>query len=265
MMHRTLLLLALALTLATALPGFAQDEADVDACVRDAAENAGWVLPWTLAEALELRTELDEIIQRCSDAETGEADEGGEEAAPAPSAAEDGIPRTMYVRTSARRVNLRSSPTTTAPVVATLAHGAPVEVLTSVRGGEFAGSKRWFLTHIDNNPAWIHSALLSETRPAPRAQAQQRVQEQPAPDAGDQGCLGYWLSSGGRTRVPGDDGHDTCWQYEAATTQCETWSSYESIERGAKSPGTGWFHGGLVNDGGRLCILWLLNPVEVVP
>ena len=107
--------------------------------------------------------------------------------------------------------------------------------------------------------------MLSETRPAPRAQAQQRVQEQPAPDAGDQGCLGYWLSSGGRTRVPGDDGHDTCWQYEAATTQCETWSSYESIERGAKSPGTGWFHGGLVNDGGRLCILWLLNPVEVAP
>ena len=100
-MHRTLLLLALALTLATALPGFAQDEADVDACVKAASEAAGWVLPWTLAEALELRTELDEIIQRCSDAETGEADEGGEEAAPAPSAAEDDIPRTMYVRTSA--------------------------------------------------------------------------------------------------------------------------------------------------------------------
>ena len=260
-MRGTLLLLTLALTIA--LPGAAQE--DADACVKAASEAAGWVLPWTLAEAIELRTELDEIIQRCSDAETGEADEGGEEAAPAPSAAEDDIPRTMYVRTSARRVNLRSSPTTAAPVVATLAHGAPVEVLTSVRGEEFAGSKRWFLTRIDNNPAWIHSALLSETRPAPRAQAQAQVREQAAPDAGQEGCLDYWLSSGGRTRVPGDEGRETCWQYEAAHSQCDEWTDLESIESRAKSPGTGWFNGGLVNDGGRLCILWLLNPVEVAP
>ena len=48
-------------------------------------------------------------------------------------------------------------------------------------------------------------------------------------------------------------------QYEVARSRCDEWSNLESIERGAQSPGTGWFNGG------RLCILWLLNPVEVAP
>ena len=54
-------------------------------------------------------------------------------------------------------------------------------------------------------------------------------------------------------------------QYEVGRSRCDNRGDQESIESGAKSPGTGWFNGGLVNDGGRLCILWLLNPVEVAP
>ena len=47
--------------------------------------------------------------------------------------------------------------------------------------------------------------------------------------------------------------------------RCDEWADLESIKSRAQSPGTGWFNGGLVNDGGRLCILWLHNPVEVAP
>ena len=52
-------------------------------------------------------------------------------------------------------------------------------------------------------------------------------------------------------------------QYGVGRSRCDEWADLESIESRAKSPGTGWFNGGLVNDGGRLCILWLLNLVEV--
>ena len=148
-MRKLLLLFALALTLIAALSVSAQagdpDKAAADACVKAASEAAVWLLPWTLAEALDLRDTLNEIIAQCS---------------PAPA---------LYINSpGAGGANIRSRPRLYAEIVANIPHGEPVKVLDEVKGDEFGGSTLWFrLTE-----GYVHSLLVSESEPLSVAPAQ---------------------------------------------------------------------------------------------
>src|SRR5690606_20495486 len=67
------------------------------------------------------------------------------------------------------RINVRAEASTTSKVVATLAPGAEVNVLREVRGTTVSGSRIWYEVVLDDGEvAYIHSSLLSRTRPVVR-------------------------------------------------------------------------------------------------
>ncbi len=146
---RKLLLAVLALMLLAVLSVAAQEEdaekARADACVKATTETASWLVPWTLAEALDLRDVLNGIIAKCS---------------PTPK---------LYINSpGAGQVNARSAPELAAEIVANLPHGAPVVVVNEVEGDEFGGSTLWFRLA----EGYVHSLLVSESEPPSTAPAQ---------------------------------------------------------------------------------------------
>ena len=149
LMQKALILIVLATLLASSLSGLAQDAEtdateDADACVAAAVEDL--VLPQTLDELLTLRDALDEVIAQCSPSQT------------------------MYINSpGAGRANVRSAPELSAEIVAKLIHGESVEVHGEVEGDEFGGSASWFELRVDDEEAYVHSQLLSETEPVPVA------------------------------------------------------------------------------------------------
>ena len=240
-MHKLMIWAVLSLTFCAVLTAVAQEGDgvdDADACV--AGTMTEWSLPQTLEEVIALRETLDEIIEQCTAVPT-----------PAPSEMES---RTMYVNTGAGQINMRSAPRLNATVVTKVAHGTPVESLGEVEGDEFRDSTSWHHVRAEDEEGYVHSLLLGETEPGLFQQTTQA-----------QGCSATWHRSGGRTLVKGDDGHDICWQYQEAKAHCPNWGNSKSVADASRTPGIGWYRGGLVRDGDRACILWLLNPVEVRP
>ena len=156
----------LILMLSTVLTGAAQDAneaVDADACV--AAAVADWSLPQTLAEALDLQEALDELIAECGgevvavDETEGVADELSD--------ADGDLPRTMYVSSRVPRINVRREPSTDSTIVSTLAFASSVEVSARVEGESYQDNVIWFRVQSGGADAYIHSLLLSETKPAP--------------------------------------------------------------------------------------------------
>ncbi|MCE2488907.1 MAG: SH3 domain-containing protein [Anaerolineae bacterium] len=150
-MRKLMMLAVLVLLVTSALVGVAQDGEEAgDVCVADAAE--GWTLPQTLTEALALRAALAEVIEQCTPVPT-----------PMPPVTESTV--TMYVNSGAGQVNMRRAPRLNADLVAKVAHGEAVESLDEVEGDDFRGSTRWHLVSVEGDEGYIHSLLLSETRP----------------------------------------------------------------------------------------------------
>ena len=175
----------LILMLSTILTGAAQDAneaVDADACV--VAAVADWSLPQTLAEALDLQEALDELIAECG-AEVVAVDET-EGVADEMSDADGDLPRTMYVSSRVSRINVRREPSTDSTIVSTLAFASSVEVSARVEGESYQDNVIWFRVQSGGADAYIHSLLLSETKPAPlptpvplpRAVPQQQQQQQ---------------------------------------------------------------------------------------
>ncbi len=153
-MQKALIVIVLSTLLASSLSGLAQDEnadtAGVDHCVATAVED--WSLPQTLDELIALRDAVEDLIAQCKEA-------GTEEHSNADSS------QTLYVNTSAGQVNMRSAPQLSASVVARIAHGDPVESLGEANGDEFGDSTTWYHVRVEDGEGYIHSLLLSATRP----------------------------------------------------------------------------------------------------
>lgn len=157
--HRLMIWAVLPLMFCAVLPAVAQKAAavdDADTCVADAVTD--WSLPQTLAEALALREALDEVIEQCTPV-------------PIPTTPASESTTTMYVNSGAGQVNMRRAPRLRADVVAKVAHGESVASLDEVEGDDFRGSTRWHLVSVDDHEGYIHSLLLSETRPGSRSLA----------------------------------------------------------------------------------------------
>ncbi len=90
-------------------------------------------------------------------------------------------PVTYYV-TGGQAINVRAEPSTTASVVTRLAPGSEARVVGQVRGDAVGGSDQWYEVETGSGWAYIHSSLLSRTRPVPAAPVQQAI-VQPAPQS----------------------------------------------------------------------------------
>jgi hypothetical protein len=101
------------------------------------------------------------------------------------------VPETYYTTQNA---NARSCPRTTCARVMTIQAGTAVSVIDTENGEAVSGSTTWMHVLYDGREMYIHSSLLSTTRPQPRptsppSQGQQppaeqptQVQQQPSPE-----------------------------------------------------------------------------------
>ena len=117
-----------------------------------------WSLPQTLDELIALRDAAEDLIAQCKKA-------GTEEQTNEVSDSNADSSQTLYVNTSAGQVNMRSAPQLSASVVARIAHGDPVESLGEANGDEFGDSTTWYHVRVEDGEGYIHSLLLSATRP----------------------------------------------------------------------------------------------------
>ena len=112
--------------------------------------------------------------------------------------ADGDFPRTMYVSSRVPRINVRREPSTDSTIVSTLAFASSVEVSARVEGESYQDNVIWFRVQSGGADAYIHSLLLSETKPAPllistpipaggQQQGQQEQQQQEQQEQQQQG------------------------------------------------------------------------------
>ena len=233
----------LALTLSIALTVAAQDSNETvaaDACVAATLED--WSPPQTLEEALNLRAALEDLIAECG-AEAVVVDDtaGSEDALPD---AQGDFPQTMYVSARARWINVRGEPATTSTIVATMVYGDAVNVLARVAGESYRGNVFWFRARVDEADAYIHSTLLSETKPAPTPFPTVESPQQPQRSQIDNCCLlgwtcntdqewtsGYWAFQNDQCDAPSQTGAHTSSQTRTSAQPTSNDSSQQPPEQ----------------------------------
>ncbi len=110
-------------------------------------------------------------IQTVSPQSTGRATESPQTAEPE---------TTIYYAAGTGNINARATASTSAAVITTFARGDEVQVIDQVQGDAVNGNRTWFRIDADGQIAYVHSSLLSQTRPSAQAQP---VQQQAAPVA----------------------------------------------------------------------------------
>ena len=78
---------------------------------------------------------------------------------------------------SSQRANARQEPVTTAEIVGVFDYGAALDVFARIEGDTVSGSNYWYEIQVNGSPAYIHTSLLSPSRP------QQIQVTQPPPQA----------------------------------------------------------------------------------
>ena len=73
-------------------------------------------------------------------------------------------PQTYYV--TGNTINARSCPRTTCEVVTTFSRGQSIRVLATVTGSSVSGSTNWYETRYNARRIYVHSSLVSQTRPS---------------------------------------------------------------------------------------------------
>lgn len=94
-------------------------------------------------------------------------------------------PSIWYVA-SAQRINVRAGASTDAEVIGQLNPGDQVPVYGQVTGGSVNGNTTWYEIEVQGRRAFVHSSLLSRTRPAaqPAHPVQNGPQQPPANTSG---------------------------------------------------------------------------------
>jgi hypothetical protein len=104
-------------------------------------------------------------------------------ATPAPTERPTQPPTTYYV-ISPQAANVRANPSTSAEVVAQVSPGAEVQVVGQAVGGVASGSTLWYEVRYAGRTAYIHSSVVSRTRPAPGGPAPTQAAQPAASGAG---------------------------------------------------------------------------------
>lgn len=73
------------------------------------------------------------------------------------------LERTYYVTRNS--INLRENPNTNSEVLGSLEFRDSIEVLDTVEGSYVSGSNQWFEISIGGERAYVHTSLLSNSRP----------------------------------------------------------------------------------------------------
>ena len=99
--------------------------------------------------------------------------------------------QTYYVSRSA---NVRSCPDTDCDIIGRLAMGQSINVDGVADGVIVSGSPEWYHMRYQGKTAYVHSSLVSQTRPAQPTQPVSSIQSQPSNSGGSSG-----VSCGGAT------------------------------------------------------------------
>lgn len=75
--------------------------------------------------------------------------------------------RFVYILGS-RSANIRAEPSTTARIIGTAAGGSTVQTFGTVTGQSVSGSALWYEINHDGETGYIHSSLITTTRPVSR-------------------------------------------------------------------------------------------------
>lgn len=88
---------------------------------------------------------------------------------------------TTYYVISPQPINVRSEPSAASSLVTRLDPGAEVQVVGSIEGDNVNGSTQWYEADYNGQQAYVHSSLISRTRPNPAAQPAQQSIGTPVP------------------------------------------------------------------------------------
>ncbi len=91
--------------------------------------------------------------------------------------------RFVYILGSSS-ANIRAEPSTTASIIGAAPGGSTVQTFGTVTGQSVSGSTFWYEVNHDGEVGYIHSSLITTTRPVARPSTTTTTQQQPAaPDS----------------------------------------------------------------------------------